>query len=178
MAARDTRQNEKVDVEKDDTFTIRHQGKNLKFQLHLDERWVELVSVSGGGNRPGGSADDLLRQMTSPKVDSLLHLMTTPKAAFQNALLEKLSRADTVVFSDVSADAAGLKVTLPSLSKLSKDLTKRGGTKPLVVLRVAEEGEAGPRVEFDKAIRTFCAPESGLDTHVITARDLRKKSGP
>jgi hypothetical protein len=171
MAANDTKQNEKVDLEADDTFTIRYQGKKLKFQLHAADRWVELVSVRGPGK---SAAEEIVGTMS--KV-SLLRMMTSPKVAFERSLLEKLSRADTVVFSDVSADTEGLKVTLPSLSKLSKDMTKRGGTKPLVVLRVPEGGRADSRVDFDKAIRTFRARKHGLDTHVISVRGLRKKSG-
>jgi hypothetical protein len=166
MEPGDTKQNEKVNLEADNTFTIRHQGQELKFQIHASDRLVELVSVSGAE-----------KTVSTISNDSLLRLMTSPKVTFEKSLLEKLSRAGTVVFSDLNAGVEGLEVTLPSLSRLSKDITKRGGIKPLVVLRVPEAGKAGSLFDLNKTIGTFRAGKYGVDAHVVSVPGLGKKSG-
>jgi hypothetical protein len=179
MAAGDTKPNKKIKLEKDDTFTIRHQGEDLKFRLYAAESKVELVSVSGAGTPaatesvPPVSQSGVLRSMSKA---SLLRMMTSPKVALERPLLEKLSRADTVVFSNVGEDVEGLKVALPSLSRLSKDMAKHGG-KPLVVLKVTGKGTADSRADFDKALRSFSAGKHGLDAHVIGVPGPGRKAG-
>jgi hypothetical protein len=175
MAAGDTKTGDKVPLQDDDTFTIRVDGRTLKFKLSFADRSVELVSASPPPPPPPPPDGDLLTCMSGP--DSLLYMMTSPKVALENAFLKKLSQADTVVFSNVFADTEDLKASLPSLSRLSKDMAKRGGTKPLVVFRVAGKGGAASRVNIDNAMRTIRDQKHALDAHIVSIPGSGRKSG-
>jgi len=166
MADGDTNVGDKIKLKADGTFTIVHQGERLKLKLDAGARTVELVSIGGAG-----TADDLLGKLTTAE---LLRRMSSPKVALDETLLKKLSRADTLVFANVKA-GEHLAATLPALSKLSKDMTQRGASKPLVVLQVPGNAGAGAD-DLGKTIRTFRAAKHGFDTHVISLASPRRKS--
>jgi hypothetical protein len=142
----------------DDTFTILHNGTTLKFKLLADKRSVELVSA----DEPVTISDE-----------SLFHIITSPKTDFEEDLLKRISRADSLVFSKVILDNEDLEASLLPLQNLSKNMTKQGGTKPLVVIRVAGKGGAGSGFNINKAMRII--DDQKLDAHIMRIPDIAKK---
>jgi len=166
MAARDTQKSEKVKLDRDDTFTIVHQGATLKLKLNAADRSVELLSIDA----PGASGGEVSLTSTA-----LLRKMTSPKITLDAFLLKKLGAAGTVVLTNVTGEPFDVDVTLPSLAKLSKEMVQRGGSKPLVVLKVPHKRSATVASGLEKTLRTFQGTKHGLDAHVVTLRGSRKK---
>jgi hypothetical protein len=158
MSAGDTEAGKRVALQADDTFEVVHGGTTLKFKFHPDARAVELISAEAPVTI---SADDVLEVMTGP-------------SALRDELLRKLSRADSVFVSKVISDENDLDLTLPSLTKLSEEVAKHGGIKPVLVLRVAGKGGPG-HVELDRAMRTISNKKLGLDAHIVSMPDMTKK---
>lgn len=155
---KDTKKGERVALQRDNTFKIRHLGITLKFKFDADTRSVELLSDED--NPPTGLAADAV----VPVVDS----------SNFDELLRRLSRSDSVYVSTVISDMKELEEWLVPLGNFSKDVTSHYGFKPKVVLRVAGEVDAAASDVND--LMRSAAADYDLDAYIVSTPDFMKKS--